>query len=241
MKVDLKKGDEILTGKWQNKTEEVKKVGKNELGQPTVNGKPMLKFRIKRLMPKKKIEESRIMSFSRFLNESESDEKIYRNTAIEWLTQFLNKGEATPFMDEKRFISFSTKEDSGGADDFGDIRVEFDSNELYKQGAIAIEYDTEFFEEYPDICAYVTGFKSEDDYYQNSDYEDAADFEERGQDDSNTLMWSTIIEDYENEAEVVIKKLKYVEGLITKVYLPKKIKKEDINLIKKFGIEIDTL
>ena len=241
MKVDLKKGDEILTGKWQNKTEEVKKVGKNELGQPTVNGKPMLKFRIKRLMPKKKVEEFHIMSFSRFLNESDSDEKIYRNTAIEWLTQFLNKGEATPFMDEKRFISFSTKEDSGGADDFGDIRIEFDSNELYKQGAIAIEYDTEFFEEYPDICAYVTGFKSEDDYYQNSDYEDAADFEERGQDDSDTLMWSTIIEDYENEAEVVIKKLKYVEGLITKVYLPKKIKKEDINLIKKFGIEIDTL
>ena len=241
MKVDLKKGDEILTGKWQNKTEEVKKVGKNELGQPTVNGKPMLKFRIKRLMPKKKVEESHIMSFSRFLNESNSDEKIFRNTAIEWLIQFLNKGEATPYMDDKRFISFSTKEDSGGADDFGDIRVEFDSNELYKQGAIAIEYDPEFFEEYPDICSYVTGFKSEDEYYQNSDYEDAADFEERGQDDSNTLMWSTIIEDYENEAEVVIKKLKYVEGLITKVYLPKNIKKEDIELIKKFGIEIDTL
>jgi len=54
MKIDLKKGDEILTGKWQNKHDEVKKVGKNELGQPTINGKPMLKFRIKRLMPKKK-------------------------------------------------------------------------------------------------------------------------------------------------------------------------------------------
>lgn len=183
-----------------------------------------------------------IKTFKLFESNSEP-EKIYRNTAIQWLTEFLNKGEATPYMDkdDKRFISFSTKEDSGGADDFGDIRIEFDSNELFKQGAIAIEYDTEFFEEYPDICAYVTGFKGEDDYYQNNDYEDAADFEERGQDDMDTLMWSTMIEDYENEAEVVIKKLKYVDGLITKVYLPKNIKKEDIALIKKFGIEIDTL
>lgn len=54
MKINLKKGDEILTGKWQNKRVKVKTVGKNELNQPTVNGKPMLKFRIKKLMPKDK-------------------------------------------------------------------------------------------------------------------------------------------------------------------------------------------
>lgn len=80
MKVDLKKGDEILTGKWQNKPDEVKTVGKNELGQPTVNGKPMLKFRIKRLMPKKKKNESHIAtSFENFLNEREENNiRLYR-------------------------------------------------------------------------------------------------------------------------------------------------------------------
>lgn len=242
MKIDLKKGDKILTGKWQNKPEEVKTVGKNELGQPTVNDKPMLKFRIKRLMPKKKVEESRyIKTYESFLNESSSEEKLYRNTAIEWLTSLLTKGTAIPYGDVKRFISFSTREDSGGQDNFGDVQIEFNSNELYKQGAIAIEYDIEFFEEYPDICNYVTGFKSEDEYYKNSDYKNAEDFEENGQDDMNTLMWSSIIEDYENEAEVVIKKLKYVKGLITKVVVPKSLKKEDLELIKKHGIEIDTL
>ncbi len=53
MKVDLKIGDIILTGKWKNKKVTVKEFGTNELGQPTVNGKPMLNFRIARLMPEK--------------------------------------------------------------------------------------------------------------------------------------------------------------------------------------------
>jgi hypothetical protein len=53
MKINLKKGDIILTGKWQNKHVEVKEFGTNELGQPTINGKPMLRFRIKKLMPEK--------------------------------------------------------------------------------------------------------------------------------------------------------------------------------------------
>jgi hypothetical protein len=53
MKVDLKVGDVILTGKWKNKKVTVKEFGTNELGQPTVNGKPMLNFRIARLMPEK--------------------------------------------------------------------------------------------------------------------------------------------------------------------------------------------
>lgn len=181
------------------------------------------------------------MKYIQNLNEWNTVEKIYRNTAIEWLIQFLNKGEATPYIDDKRFISFSTKKDSGGEDVFGDICIEFDSTKLYKQGAIAIEYSTEFFEKHSDICAYVTGFKNEDAYYKNNDYENAADFEERGQDDANTLMWSTIIEDYENEAEIVIKKLKYVEYLIIKVYIPKNTKAEYINLIKKYGIEIEII
>lgn len=78
MKIDLKKGDKILTGKWQNKPDEVKSVGKNDIGQPTVNGKPMLKFRIKRLMPKKKTNES-ILSFENFLNDNSSNTiRLYR-------------------------------------------------------------------------------------------------------------------------------------------------------------------
>jgi hypothetical protein len=39
-------GDTILTGKWRNKPVKVKEIGIDELGQPTVNGNPILKFRI---------------------------------------------------------------------------------------------------------------------------------------------------------------------------------------------------
>ena len=52
--IDLQVGDVILTGRFKNKREVVKTIGVDKLGQPTVNGKPMLKFRIEKAMPKEK-------------------------------------------------------------------------------------------------------------------------------------------------------------------------------------------
>ena len=145
------------------------------------------------------------------------EEKLYRNTSIDWLNDFLKKGITYPYINKKRFISFSKEEDSGGADNFGETNIEFNAKELYKQGAIEIEYNVDFFEQNPEICKYVTGYKGEEDYYQQRGYEGKQDFEENGQDDFDTLMWETVIEDFENEAEVVIKKLKYKDGLILSV------------------------
>ncbi len=53
MDIDLEKGDTILTGKFKNKKVVVKDFGKDEKGQPTVNGKSALKFRVQKLMPAK--------------------------------------------------------------------------------------------------------------------------------------------------------------------------------------------
>jgi hypothetical protein len=50
--IDLEKGDEILTGKFKNRKETVKKIGKNKEKQPTVNDKPMLKFKVPKLNSK---------------------------------------------------------------------------------------------------------------------------------------------------------------------------------------------
>lgn len=58
--VDLEKGDDILTGKFKNHKDKVKKIGKDDKHQPTVNDKPMLKFRIPKLIPKKEIKEEEI-------------------------------------------------------------------------------------------------------------------------------------------------------------------------------------
>ena len=46
MKLDIKVGDVLLGGKFKNKRIVVKEIGKDELGQPTINGKPLLNFRI---------------------------------------------------------------------------------------------------------------------------------------------------------------------------------------------------
>jgi hypothetical protein len=52
--LDIKVGDIVLGGKFKNKRIEVKSVGTDELGQPTINGKSILKFRIEKLLPKEK-------------------------------------------------------------------------------------------------------------------------------------------------------------------------------------------
>ena len=39
-------GDEILGGKFKNKKIKVKEIGENEKGDITINGKPLLRFRI---------------------------------------------------------------------------------------------------------------------------------------------------------------------------------------------------
>jgi len=51
--IDLEVGDTILRGKFKNKPVVIKSFGTDDKGQPTINGKKMLSFRIKKLMPKK--------------------------------------------------------------------------------------------------------------------------------------------------------------------------------------------
>jgi len=54
IKLDISKGDIILGGRFKNKRIVIKSIGKDELGQPTINGKPILKFRIEKELPKEK-------------------------------------------------------------------------------------------------------------------------------------------------------------------------------------------
>jgi len=52
--LDVKQGDVILTGRFKNKRRIVKTIGTDKFGQPTINGKSILKFKIEKNMPKKK-------------------------------------------------------------------------------------------------------------------------------------------------------------------------------------------
>lgn len=61
IKLDIEVGDEIRTGKFRNKKVIVKKIGTDEHGSPTVNGKSILAIRIPKIDPtvkdKKELEE----------------------------------------------------------------------------------------------------------------------------------------------------------------------------------------
>ena len=46
IKVPIKVGDTVLGGRFKNKKVVVKTIGKNDKGDITINGKPLLKFRL---------------------------------------------------------------------------------------------------------------------------------------------------------------------------------------------------
>ena len=52
--LDIEIGDVLLGGRYKNKRIVVKEIGVDDLGQPTVNGKPVLKFRIEKHLPDEK-------------------------------------------------------------------------------------------------------------------------------------------------------------------------------------------
>ena len=72
IEVDFEVGDVVLGGKYKNKRMVVKEIGKDELGQPTVNGKPMLKFRIEKHLPDNKKSKKTLDAEKEKLDEQES-------------------------------------------------------------------------------------------------------------------------------------------------------------------------
>jgi tRNA isopentenyl-2-thiomethyl-A-37 hydroxylase MiaE len=54
IELDIEVGDIVLGGKYKNKRIVVKDIGKDELGQPTINGKSILKFRMEKFLPDEK-------------------------------------------------------------------------------------------------------------------------------------------------------------------------------------------
>jgi len=68
IKLNINVGDTLLGGRFKNKKVKVKDIGKDENGQVTINGKPLLKFRVWKDLPKKmkdkyKIEESKSIEY----------------------------------------------------------------------------------------------------------------------------------------------------------------------------------
>jgi len=75
MNIDLQKGNIILGGRFKNQRMKVKSFGTDDLGQPTVNKRKMLTFRIEKTMP-----ENKKSSVTRELNKQAFD--AIRNKAF---------------------------------------------------------------------------------------------------------------------------------------------------------------
>lgn len=98
--LDIEVGDVLLGGKYKNKRIVVKDIGKDELGQPTVNGDPILKVRIEKHLPdskkskktleveKEKLNENTVEAPAKFSDEfwdewADMMEKLYDQIAID--------------------------------------------------------------------------------------------------------------------------------------------------------------
>ena len=163
------------------------------------------------------------------------DNKLYRNTDENFLYNLLKNGSIK--SKGKDFISLSLKENSGGQDNYGNVRITFNSKELENQGAIELWYDdVDFWKQYPDITKHVTGFNNADEYYQNNEYENEEDFEKRGQNDFNTSSWLGLLDTYSPEAEVVIPKITMGPNLIENVKFEKDPEEKTKLLLNKWNI-----
>lgn len=89
MELDLEVGDVILTGKFKNKRKVVKDFGKDDLGQPTINGIKALTFRIEKMMPKDKWskESKESLEFAKKVNEVKLTKRQLRKILKEALTK----------------------------------------------------------------------------------------------------------------------------------------------------------
>ena len=71
IKLDIKVGDTIMGGKFKNKKIVVKTIGKNDKGDITINGKPLLRFRILKENINKSTSQSKILWLRRRLYDPE--------------------------------------------------------------------------------------------------------------------------------------------------------------------------
>ena len=111
IKLDIKVGDTIMGGKFKNKKVVVKTIGKNDKGDITINGKPLLRFRIIKESNTSVLRRQKRMGISENTNESvpKDIEKRYKT-----YSKILN--ELTEEFDwvSKIDVKLSSTAESGG-------------------------------------------------------------------------------------------------------------------------------
>ena len=96
--LDIEVGDIVLTGRYKNKRMEVKELGTDELGQPTVNGQKLLAVRIEKKLPKSKWSKKSLDKEAKSLEECEIDEdELAPGKMLEYImAKLANDAEGSP-------------------------------------------------------------------------------------------------------------------------------------------------
>lgn len=76
--LDIKMGDYLLGGRFKNQRVTVKSIGTDDLGQPTINNKKLLSFRIEKKMPEDQ-QSGKTKRENAEMNKESSIEDIYRS------------------------------------------------------------------------------------------------------------------------------------------------------------------
>jgi hypothetical protein len=122
MELDLEVGDVILTGKFKNKRKIVKDFGKDDLGQPTINGTKALNFRIEKLMPKEKWSKKskEALEFAEKVDEMKITKRQLRRIIKEALTSYESEIGAPSEFVEANWVPW-LEERGLTADDLDDL------------------------------------------------------------------------------------------------------------------------
>lgn len=176
---------------------------------------------------------------AKFINEEHKQGSLFRSSDQTWLIMLLElEGKPLrPYRDEG-FISLSRDSESGGQDDFGgkELTIEFDEDEIFKQGAEEVWYEEDYFNMHPEISLYVTGYKGEEDYYDQKDYSGPEEANE-----NFDLTWDQYVEDYAHEEEILLKELRYTPELIKNVIIYKQSNPILIEMLEEFDIPYKVL
>jgi hypothetical protein len=112
--IDLKVGDVVLGGKFKNIREIVKNFGTNEIGQPTLNGKSLLAFRIEKTLPNSKKSSMTLAGELDKIKQAAFADEL--GNVKDW--SIIRKGKKVPLTkeiakEEKRFKQHLLKKESG--------------------------------------------------------------------------------------------------------------------------------
>ena len=153
------------------------------------------------------------------VNEEIISGSVWRSARQKWLEDLITNHGIIDHGDN--YISLSFDSNSGGQDNFGggEVTIEFDEKMILRQGEQQdlgeVGYNDWWMEEHPDVCRYVTGYETKEDYFDTLDPDETptgnTDWEWR------EAGWEMTIDSYEHEKEIVLKKLVDQEGLIKNV------------------------